>query len=112
MTDAEIRERQRAMAARMDAGETFFRTDSGVCPVCGEAFAVSPRQRARVTCNRAECSRIFRGARGISVTKARAARESKQRQRAMPEMATPERDPWFVKTLDGYEYRGGWDCGF
>lgn len=96
MTNAEIKEKQRAMAARMNAGETFFRTYSGVCPVCGEEFTVLPRQKARVTCNGAACSRIFRGARIISGTKVRAVQENKPRPLAMPEMEMPERDPWLV----------------
>ncbi|MDE7064074.1 MAG: hypothetical protein K2O70_01190 [Desulfovibrionaceae bacterium] len=91
MTNAEIKEKQRAMAARMDAGETFYRVFSGVCPVCGREFAFPRRSGARVTCARPECRRIIQVARFLSKAGGSSPKKPDPRQWNLE-----ERDPWFV----------------
>ena len=128
MTDTKTREKQQALAARMDAGEVFAKSRSGVCPVCSAAFTAPTSKKARITCGTPECFRIFMGARILSqsdkggrpqnprppqdprdaVSGARALADREYRERRSPSVPARREwaisgDPWFVRTLDGYE---------
>lgn len=121
MTDAETREKQQALAARMDAGEIFTRSKSGVCPICGRPFSVRTSKKARITCGAPECFRIFMGARILSKSDkggrpkkprpprapcdavSRAREPAKREFYRAPKTSLIQGDPWIVKTLEGYE---------